>query len=229
MKAPGRAPLLIVHRTPTAPPTDLYVPPEESLETETDIWEPSLKILRVSEWAAGVAQAIQDHADALREESQQRAEQARLAARATVMAAVIQMGGSVVDFREWVKALEGDEEEEGEENSGDPKGKRRASGENPLEDMRIEHRKRRRVEDREPEVDEPSVPVCEPSVNLGEPTEHLGKPSGSKLKLKKRPVVESSDEESGKEQESEESEAGDYKVEEKGKKEKSGTEKSSDD
>ena len=87
---------------PAAPPTDLYVPPEESLETETDISEPSSKILRVSEWAAGVAQAIQDHADALREGSWQRAEQARSAARATVMAAVIQMGGSVVDFREWV-------------------------------------------------------------------------------------------------------------------------------
>ena len=113
-KAPGRAPLLIVHRTPAAPPMDLYVPPEESLETETDISEPSSKILRVSEWAAGVAQAIQDHADALREGSRQRAEQARSAARATVMAAVIQMGSSVVDFREWMKALEGDEEDEEE-------------------------------------------------------------------------------------------------------------------
>ena len=97
----------------------------------------------MSEWAAGVAQAIQDHADALREESRQHAEQARLVAQATVMAAIIQMGGSVVDFWEWVKALEGgeedeeeeEEEEEGEENPGDLKGKRRASGENPLEDM----------------------------------------------------------------------------------------------
>ena len=150
----------------------------------------------MSEWAAGVTQAIQDHADALREESRQRAEQARSAAQATIMAAVIQMGGSVVDFWEWVKALEGgeedeEEEEEGEENPEDPKGKRRASGENPLEDMRMEHRKRRRVEDREPSVD------------LDAPTEHLDEPSGSKPKKKKknfsRPVVESSGEESGKE------------------------------
>ena len=145
------------------------------------------------------------------------------------------MGSCVVDFWEWVKALEGgeedkEEEEEGEENPEDPKGKRRASGENPLEDMRSEHRKRRRVEDREPEMEEPSGLVREPSVDLGELTEHLGEPSGSKSKQKKkRPVVESSDEESGKEQESEESEAGDYKVEEKGEREKSGTEKSSND
>ena len=130
------------------------------------------------------------------------------------------MGGSVADFREWLKALEGgeedeEEEEEGEENPGDPKGKRRASGENPLEDMRIEHCKRRRVEDREPEMEEPSGPIREPSVDLGAPTEHLDEPSGSKPKKKKnvsRPVVESSGEESGKEQESEESKAGDYGV-----------------
>ena len=207
--------------------------------------EPSSKILRVSKWAAGVAQAIQDHANTLREESQQRAEQARSAARVTVMLAVIQMGGSVVDFWEWVKALEGgeedeEEEEEGEENPEDPKGKRRAPGENPLEDMQMEHHKGRRVEDREPKMGEPSGPVWEPLVDLDAPTEHLDEPLGSKPKKKKkkkisRPVVESSgeesgkDHESGKEQESEESEAGDYKVKEKGEKEKSGTEKSSDD
>ena len=149
-KTPGLAPLLIVHRNPAALPTDLYVPPDESLETETDISEPSSKILRVLEWAAGVTQAIQDHADALWEESRQHAEQARSAAWVTVMAAVIRMGGSVVDFWEWVKALEGgeedkEEEEEGEENLEDLKGKRRASGENPLEDMQSEHRKQRRV------------------------------------------------------------------------------------
>ena len=142
LKAPGRAPLLIVHRTPAAPLMDLYVLPEESLKTETDISEPSSKILRVSEWAAGVAQAIQDHADILQEVSRQRAEEAKSAARATVMAAVIQMGGSVVDFREWVRALEGGEEDgeeegEGEESPEDPKGKRRALGENPTLPLRL--------------------------------------------------------------------------------------------
>ena len=152
------------------------------------------------------------------------------------MAAVIQMGGSIVDFREWVKALEGgeedkEEEEEGEENLEDPKGKRRASGENPLEDMWSEHRKRRWVEDREPETGEPSSLVREPLVDLGSPMEHLGEPSGSKPKKKKknvsRLVVESSGEESGKEQELEESEPGDYKVMGTGDKEKLGTAQSS--
>ena len=81
-----------------------------------------------------MAQAIQDHADAMREVSWQNAEQGKSPARATVMAAVIKMGSSVGDFKEWVKALEGGEEQEEEEE--DPKGKKRAPGENQLEDIR---------------------------------------------------------------------------------------------
>ena len=231
-KAPGQAPLLIVHRTPAALPTDLYVLPEESLETETDISEPSSKILRVSEWAAGVAQAIQDHANAMREVSRQRAEQGKSAARATVMAAVIKMGGSVGDFKKWVKVLEGggeDDEEEEEEEEEDPKGKKRATGENELEDIWARHHKRQQVQGKEPEVVE--LEVVEPLVSLRGPSVEIGEPSGSKPKKKSaRLVVEDSGgEDSEKEQESEESEAGDYKVKEKGDREKSGTEKSSDD
>ena len=36
------------------------------METETDISEPSSKIIWMSEWAMGVAQVIQDHAGAVR-------------------------------------------------------------------------------------------------------------------------------------------------------------------
>ena len=45
------------------------------------------------------------------------------------------MGGSVGDFKEWVKALEGGEEDDEEEE--DLKGKKRATGENQLEDIRV--------------------------------------------------------------------------------------------
>ena len=70
---------------------------EHEMETEMDISKLSSKIVRVSEWVAGVAQAIQDHADAMWEVSQQSAEQGKSVARATVMAAVIKMGGSIGD------------------------------------------------------------------------------------------------------------------------------------
>ena len=195
------------------------------METETDISDPSSKMVWMSEWAVGVAQAIQDHANAMREVSRQNAEQGKSAAQAMVMAAVIKTGGSISKFKRWMKELEGEEEEEEEEEDEvavDPKGKKRAMGENELEDIRAEHHKRQRVQGKEPEVAEPSVSLREPSVEIGEL-------SGSKLKKLNisRPVVESSDEES--EQESEESEAGDYKVKKGEDKEKSGTEKSSDD
>ena len=170
-----------------------------------------------------------------------RAEQGKSAARATVMAAVIKMGSSVGDFKEWVKALEGGEDDEEEEE--DPKGKKRATGENELEDIQDRHRKKQRVKGKElvevePEVVEPSVSlqgpsveIGEPSVEIGEPSVEIGEPSGSKPKKKSvRLVVEDlGGEDSEKEQESEESEAGDYKVKERGDREKSGTAKSSDD
>ena len=139
LKTPSHAPLLIVHRTPTTPPTDLYVPPEGELEMETNILEPSSKIVRMSEWAMGVAQAIQDHTDALQEVSRQSAEQGKSVAWAMVMAAIIKMGGSISDFKKWAKALEGGEEddnkEEEEEEDKDLKGKKRATRENQLEDI----------------------------------------------------------------------------------------------
>ena len=115
LKTPSLAPLLIIHCTPAALLTDLYVLPEGELEMETDILEPSSKIVRMSEWAMGVTQAIQDHADALWEVSRQTAEQEKSAAQATIMAAVIKMGSSVSDFKKWVKALEGGEEDDDEE------------------------------------------------------------------------------------------------------------------
>ena len=227
-KALGCPPAL--PRVVARPPTDAYVPSEHEMETETDISEPSSKIVRVSEWVAGVAQAIQDHADAMREVSRQRAEQGKSAARATVMAAVIKMGGSVGDYREWVKVLEGGEDDEEEEE--DPKGKKRMTGENELEDLRIRHHKKQRVTEREPVEAEPvevEPEVVAASGSLQEPSVEIGEPSGSKPKKNvSRPVVESSEEEDS-EQESEESEAGDYKVKEREDKEKSGTEKSSDD
>ena len=202
------------------------------METETDISEPSSKIVWMSEWATGVVQAIQDHTDAMREVSQQSAEQGKSAARATVMAAVIKMGGSVGDFKEWVKALEGredDEEEEEEEGEEDPKGKKRATGENELEDMRDQHRKKQQVKGKEPAEAEPEE--VEPSVSLRGLSVEIGEPSGSKPKKKSACLVveDSGGEDSEKEQESEESETGDYKVKERGDREKSGTEKSSDD
>ena len=123
-----------------------------------------------------------------------------------------------------MKALEGGDDDDEEEEEEDLKGKKRATRENELEDIRAQHHKRQRVQGKEPEVAEPSVSLWEPSVEIGEL-------SGSKPKKTNisRPVVESLDEESEKEQESEESKVGDYRVKEKGEKEKSGTEKSSDD
>ena len=141
------------------------------METEMDISKPSSKIVQMSEWATGVAQAIQDHADAMREVSRQNAEQGKSAARATVMAAVIKMGSSVSDFEKWMKALEGkdeDEEEEEDEEAADPKGKKRAMGENELEDSRIRHHKKQRVTGKEPVEVEPEV--VEASVSLQEPS-----------------------------------------------------------
>ena len=148
------------------------------------------------------------------------------------MAAVIKMGSSVGDFKKWVKVLEGGEEgeeEEEDEEAVDPKGKKRATGENELKDIWSRHHKKQRVKGKEPVEVEPEV--VEASVSLQGPLVEIGEPSGSKLKKKLvRLVVEDSGgEDSEKEQRSEESEAGDYKVKERGDREKSGTEKSSDD
>ena len=56
------------------------MPSEHEMEMETDISEPSSKIIRMSEWAVGVVQAIQDHTDAMWEVSRQNAEQGKSAA-----------------------------------------------------------------------------------------------------------------------------------------------------
>ena len=185
---------------------------EHEMETETDISEPSSKIVWMSKWAPGVVQVIQDHTDAMREVSRQSAEQGKSAARATVMAAVIKMGGSVSDFKEWVRALEGGED--GEEEEEDPKGKKRATGENELEDIQDRHCKKQRVKGKEPV--EVELEVVEASVSLRGPSVEIGEPSGSKPKKKSaRLVVEDSGgEDSEKEQKSEESKVGDYKVKE---------------
>ena len=230
-KAPGR--LLTHPRVVIRPLMDVYVLSEHEMETETDISEPSSKIVWMSEWAAGVAQAIQDHANAMREVSRQYPGQGKSAAQATVMAAVIKMGSDLRDFKEWVKALEGGEDDE--EDKEDLKGKKRVTGENKLEDMRERHCKRKRVEDKVLAAEEDELTAVEPlvrqpSAGLEEPSEEIGEPSGSKLKKTKWCVVESlGEEESKKEEESEKSEAGDYKVKERGGREKLGTAESSDD
>ena len=59
----------------------------------------------------------------------------------------------------------------------DPKGKKRATGENQLEDIQAQHHKRQQLMGKEPEVVRPSVSLRGPSVEIGEP-------SGSKPKKK---------------------------------------------